>query len=148
MDDHDKSSFSLFDMLFIGGLTIAAILIPVFVTWLHFFNRMVVDHSPLQWIVTALVAALALFFIGFNLYTSFIRPWMYKRAHGDYNGYQYVSGAPALGSILVCISAVLLPSAPWVGGLLLALYLIDPGGIHFAAFAILRDCFTDTQKNA
>jgi hypothetical protein len=148
MDARGKNSFSFSDMLFVGGLTIVAVLIPIFVARVHFFNSLAVDRSPIQWIVAILVALLGVFFVGFNLYTSFLRPWMYRRTHGDYNGYQYVSGAPALGSILIAIAALFLPSAPWIGGLLLALYFIDPGGIHVAAFFILRDCFTDTEKNA
>ncbi|MFM2197693.1 MAG: hypothetical protein RLZZ505_1125 [Verrucomicrobiota bacterium] len=146
MDARDKSSFTLSDMLFIGGLSIAAVLIPALVAWLHFVDRVVVDRSPFQLTVAILVTLLAMFLVGFNLYTSFLRPWMYRRAHGDYNGYQYVSGAPALGSILIAIAALFLPSASWIGGVLLALYLMDPGGIHVAAFAMLRECFTDTKK--
>jgi hypothetical protein len=148
MDDRDKSSFTLSDMLFIGGISIVAILIPVFVAWLHFFHGVVVDRSPFQLTVAILVALLAVFFVGFNLYTSFLRPWMYRRAHGDYSGYQYVSGAPALGSILIAIAALFLPSAAWIGVALLVLYFVDPGGIHVAAIVFLRDCFTDTTNNA
>ena len=148
MDTREKSCFTLPDMLFIGGLSIVAILIPVFVGWLHFGDRVVVGRSPFQLIVAIPVTLMAMLLVGFNLYTSFLRPWMYRRAHGDYTRYQYVSGAPALGSILIAIAAFFLPSASWVGGALLALYLMDPGGIHVAAFAMLRECFTDTEKNA
>jgi hypothetical protein len=146
MDARDKSNFSFSDMLFVGGLSIVAVLIPVFVARMHFCDRVEVDRSHFQLAVGILVALLAMFFVGFNLYTSFLRPWMYRRTHDDYNGYQYVSGAPALGSILVAIAALFLPSASWIGGVLLALYLIDPGGIHVAAFVMLRECFTDAKK--
>ena len=148
MNARDKSSFTLSDMLFMGGLSIVAVLIPVFVAWLHFFHRVEVDHSPFKLTVAILVALLAVLVVGFNLYTSFLRPWMYRRAHGDYSGYQYVSGAPGLGSILIAIAALFIPSASWIGGLLLFLYIIDPVGIHVAAYAMLRECFTDAQKNA
>lgn len=143
-----KNGFSLSDILFVGGLTIFAVLIPIFVAWMHFFNGLTVDRSPIQWIVAIVVALLGVFFVGFNLYASFLRPWMYRRTHDDCSGYQYVSGAPALGSILIAIAALVLPSAPWIGGFLLVLYFIDPGGLHVAAFVILRDCFRGTGKNA
>ena len=145
MDTRDKISISFFDMIFLVGVSIAAVLIPVVVTKLHFFARAADDRSPFQFTVPILVALLAVFFVGFNLYTSFFRPWMHRRAHGDYSGYQYVSGAPALGSILIGIAALFLPSSPWIGGLLLTLYLIDPGGIHFFVFAALREVFTHKE---
>jgi O-antigen/teichoic acid export membrane protein len=146
MDARGKNNFSFSDMLFVVGITVVAVLIPVFVARIHFFSSLAGDRSPIQWIVAILVALLAVFFVGFNLYTSFFRPWMYRRTHGDYNGYQNVSGAPALGSILIAIAALFLPSSPWIGGVLLALYFIDPGGIHFFVFAMVRDYFTDEQK--
>ena len=145
MGSRDKISISFLDMIFLVGISIAAVLIPVVVTKLHFIASEAVVRSPFQLIVAILVALLAIFFVGFNLYTSFFRPWMYRRAHGDYSGYQYVSGAPAIGSILICISTLLLPSSPWIGGLLMTLYLIDPGGIHFFVFAVLRDALTKKE---
>jgi len=142
MDAREKIGITFLDIIFLFGISIAAVLIPVVVTKLHFFARAADDRSPFQLTVAILVGLLAMFFVGFNLYASFFRPWMHRRAHGDYSGYQYVSGAPALGSILIGIAALFLPSSPWIGGLLLMLYLIDPGGIHFYVFAVLREVFT------
>lgn len=148
MEARGKGCLTLSDILFIGALCIVAVLIPVLVGWLHFGDSGAVGRSPSQLTFAILVTLMAMLLVGFNLYTSFLRPWMYRRAHGDYTGYQYVSGAPALGSILIAIAAFFLPSASWIGGALLTLYLMDPGGIHVAAFAMLRECFTDTGKNA
>ena len=145
MDAQGKSGFSIPDMLFIGGLTMVAVLIPGCVVWVHFFRGAAFGHPILQWIVAIPAALLAVICVGYNLHTSFIRPWLYRRSHGDLSGYQYVSGVPVLGSILIGIAALFFPCAPWIGGLLLVLYLMDPGGLHFAAFAMLRECFTDTD---
>lgn len=145
MNAREKISLSFFDIIFLVGVSIAAVLIPVVVTKLHFFSRSADERTPFQLTVAILVALLAMFFVGFNLYTSFFRPWMHRRVHGDYSNYQYVSGAPALGSILIGIAALFLPSSPWIGSLLLTLYLIDTGGIHFFVFVMLREVFTHKE---
>ena len=65
----------------------------------------------------------------FNAYLSFARPWLYRRKHGSMAGFQFTSGTPALGTLIVVYAALLGfgegPTA-FVGLLALAL---DTGGL-------------------
>lgn len=148
MEAEEKNRFSLADLAFVIGLAAVAVLIPIAIVRFHFLGHGLSEHSPIQLTVGILITLLATLFVGFNLYTSFWRPWRYRRSHGDYEGYQYVSGAPGLGSILIGLAAFFLPSSIWIGVVLLALYLMDPGGLLVAAAVIIRECFSPKTNNA
>ncbi|MBX3739598.1 MAG: hypothetical protein KF712_01300 [Akkermansiaceae bacterium] len=148
MKARTKNSLTFSDTLFVSGLSAVGILIPCLVVRLHFFQSAAVDLSPLRWLIALPATLLALLFVGFNLHTTFLRPWLYRRSHGDHNGYRHVSGAPGGGSLMIAIAALFLPNAPLIGGALLALYLLDPGGIHIAACMMLRECLTDMRKRS
>jgi hypothetical protein len=148
MEAEEKNRLSLADLAFVIGLAAVAVLIPIAIVRLHFLGHGSSGHSPIQLTVGILITLLAAFFVGFNLYTSFWRPWRYRRSHGDYEGYQHVSGAPGLGSILIGLAALFLPSAIWIGVVLLTLYLMDPGGLLVAAAVIIRECFSPKTNNA
>lgn len=148
MEAEEKSRLSLADLAFVVGLAVVAVLIPIAIVRLHFLDHSSSEHSPIQLTTGILITLLAALFVGFNLYTSFWRPWRYRRSHGDFEDYQYVSGAPGLGSILIGLAALFLPSAIWIGVVLLALYIIDPGGLLVAAAVIIRECFSPNADNA
>lgn len=148
MNAEESNRLSLADLAFVGGLTVASVLFPGVVVRLHIFDHGSPEQSPFQLAVGILLTLLAVLLVGFNLYTSFLRPWMYRRSHGDYEGYQHVSGAPLLGSILIGIAAFFLPASIWIGVALLALYILDPGGLLVAAIVFIRDCVSPKTNNA
>jgi len=148
MNPNGKSGFSFSDAIFTAGLAVAAALIPFAIAKRHCFQEVPADRSSLQVGIGILLAVLAAFLVGFNLYTSFLRPWMFRRAHGGFEGYQHASGAPVLGSVLIGIASLLLPSSIWIGVLLLVLYFVDPMGICVAAMVFLRECFSRNSNSA
>lgn len=73
-----------------------------------------------------------------NLSTSFLRPWRHFRKFGHLENYRHVSGIPIFGALFVLAAALLLPPSPFIGAILLLLYLMDTGGIHWFFYSILR----------
>ena len=143
MEDNSTKQYRALvgDFLFVLGLSTFALLIPCFIIWKHLMGEL---SAELEWqslssIVGLVLAAFAAFLVFFNLYTSFLRAWLHKRKHGNYDNFQNVSGAPALGSILIFVAALFLPACMPVGIILLVLYLLDMGGIHVAALMFFSD---------
>jgi hypothetical protein len=134
------------DTAFVAGLAIVSILIPAFLIKIYWFSGFK-PSSLLQIIAGSIIAVIVIALFSFNIHTSFLRPWMHQRKNGSLDDYHFVSGAPGLGSILVPIVAILLPNYSWIGIILLALYLLDTGGIHIAAFTFIWDCLS-TKKEA
>lgn len=148
MDTNEQSQLSGADLLFLVGLSVAAILIPGFILKIQCLGGGSTDQSPLQLVAGILVGLIAVLLVGLNLYASFIRPWLHQRAHGDLDDYRYVSGIPLVGSLLLGLAALFLPASLWIGVLLLILYFADPGGILLAAIVILRECISGKSNNA
>jgi hypothetical protein len=65
----------------------------------------------------------------FNLYLSFIRPWLYRWKHQSMEGYRFISGIPGIGTILVILGLLAcfqdLPSA--IIGVVITIF--DCGGL-------------------
>lgn len=147
MNAQENNTMSVSDGVFVACLTLAAVAIPGFLIKRYWFSTFS-PSSPWQTAAGGIIAALLILLFSFNIYTSFLRPWMHQQKFGSLDDYQYVSGAPGLGSLLVPVVALLLPSYAWIGVTLLAIYLMDTGGIHIAAFFFLRDCFSSKTKQA
>lgn len=88
------------------------------------------------WVLLALAAAVAFS----NLYLAFLRPMLYARRHGgSLEGYKFVSGIPAVGTVMVAAAVV----AGWgqmpvaVAGFVLLLG--DVGGTVWLLVSIGRD---------
>lgn len=76
------------------------------------------------------------FFTALNFYLCFLRFPLHRAFGGTRESYQWASGIPLLGSLLLWISIPFLPSAPWMW-LAAGLSLLDTGGIHWFASTML-----------
>lgn len=147
MNAQENNTSRIFDTVFVACLTIVAVAIPVFLVKRYWFSSFS-PSSTWQIVAGGIIAALVILLFSYNIYTSFLRPWIHQRRFGSLDDYQYVSGAPGLGSLLVPVAALLLPNFTWIGVVLLAIYLLDTGGIHIAAAVFLRDCCSSQTKQA
>ena len=76
----------------------------------------------MKWIAAVLLALGGLM-CGLNFYLSFLRYPIHRLAGGTKDNYKWVSGAPVFGSVFVALSLVVI--------------LIDTGGLHWFAAAML-----------
>ena len=72
------------------------------------------------------------YFCGLNFYLSFLRYPLYRVCGGEKDEYQWVSGAPLVGSLLVGISLISLHKITWMLVLGLILIVLDTGGLHWS----------------
>ena len=89
-----------------------------------------------------LMLAWTLFVIGglfclLNIYLSFLRYPLHKLKGGARDDYRWVSGAPVIGSLFVAASLLVLHDVKWLLVSGLALIVMDTGGIHWFAGAML-----------
>lgn len=75
-------------------------------------------------------------FTAINFYLSYLRFPLHRAFGGTRESYQWASGIPLLGSLLLWISIPFLPSAPWMWAAA-GLSLFDTGGIHWFAGTML-----------
>lgn len=77
---------------------------------------------------------------GVNLYLSFIRPALYVLRHGSKVGMRYVSGVPAIGTLLVVVGGVL-GFGDWRSTAIgLAVLAADTGGLPWFLIYTWDDC--------
>lgn len=77
------------------------------------------------------------FITAINFYLSFLRFPVHLACGGSRETYQHISGFPLVGSLLLWISILLLPSATlaWCAA---AVSTLDTGGIHWFVYALWR----------
>jgi hypothetical protein len=71
------------------------------------------------------------YFCGLNFYLSCLRYPLYRVCGGEKDEYQWISGAPLVGSLLVGISLISLHKITWMLVLGLILIVLDTGGLHW-----------------
>jgi hypothetical protein len=81
--------------------------------------------------------ALGTFISGLNFFLSFLRYPLHRYRGGTRENYHWISGFPAIGSLLLWISAYLLAGIPALMWIALAISLFDTGGLHWFAAAML-----------
>lgn len=127
--------------LFFLVLAFIGIAIPAAVVYMHFLGpdsaSAPAPRSPFNPILYSFLLLPAGVCI-LNLFTSFFRPWRHFRKFGHMKNYRHVSGIPIFGGFLIFAAALLLPPSPIIGAILLVLYLLDTGGIHWFFNSILR----------
>jgi len=77
------------------------------------------------------------FFCGLNFYTSFLRYPVHKLLGHSKDSFQWVSGVPILGSLLVFVAFILLRENPFFFWSSIVLVLIDTGGPLWFAGSLL-----------
>lgn len=81
----------------------------------------------------------AIFFAGENVYTSWLRPWLYWRRHGSMEGYQHISGYPLIGNLFAVSALLVCFGNPWIAALGLATIAADTGGVPWFVLSTWRD---------
>ena len=100
-------------------------------------NRMAsLGDCKMKWIAAVLLALGGLM-CGLNFYLSFLRYPIHRLAGGTKDNYKWVSGAPVFGSVFVALSLVVFWDTPWILVTAVVLILIDTGGLHWFAAAML-----------
>ena len=84
---------------------------------------------PIAAIIGLISCALGTFIACLNLYFSFIRYPVHRWRGGTRNDYRWVSGIPAVGSILLWLGARLLVGRPALMWTAIGISLIDTGGL-------------------
>lgn len=74
-----------------------------------------------------------------NFHLSFVRPWMFKRRHGSFENYQFVSGLPAIGTVVVVLTVIASFGVRLVAFAGLAILAIDTGGLPWFLLSTWRD---------
>ncbi|MHB0945944.1 MAG: hypothetical protein ACYC3B_02115 [Sedimentisphaerales bacterium] len=134
-NDNSWLTLSGFCQLLVIGLI--GLLVPALIGYRHFFTT-AERHTTMGFLTGILLAVFAIYLSLTNIYFCFIRPWLYKKKHGNFDGYQNISGIPMVGGITVLFSALLLPSSYLIGLLLLFVYFTDVGGIPCFFYMIIR----------
>ncbi len=99
----------------------------------HGLTRGADTGAGLGWMLVAITLGL------FNMYLSFLRPFIYRVRHGSTKAFQHVSGIPGVGSLLVVVGVLV-----GFGGVVPALLgitamLLDTGGSFWFLLATWRD---------
>ena len=82
---------------------------------------------------------LACVFASLNLYLSVVRPALYSFWHGGMEGYRYVSGIPMIGTLFVCVGALLSFGSPKIALAGMIAFVLDTGGPGWFVFATWHD---------
>lgn len=73
-----------------------------------------------------------------NLWTSYVRGWLWIRRHGSLEGHRFTSGLPLIGTLAAGVAAVC-TAGDWVSGLLaVMLAVLDTGGLTWFALQVCR----------
>ncbi len=96
-----------------------------------------IDVRDTAFVVAPLVLAAAFAFPNFHL--SFVRPWLYRRRHGSFVDYKFVSGIPMLGTLCASVAAYFGWGSILCGALILIITLIDTLSPPWFVIATWRD---------
>ena len=114
-----------------GGIIISLLLNePVKYRWYHF----------------AILGA-GLFVTVINVYTSWIRPIIYKIRFGSYDGFKFVSGYPIIGTVIGIVALVLCGSNWLTIFAVLVIFTLDTGGLPWFIFSTWNDKSPGTKAN-
>ena len=99
-----------------------------------------------KWYHFAILGA-GLFVTIINVYTSWIRPIIYKIRYGSYDGYKFVSGFPIVGTV-IGIAALVLCGSNWLTIFaVLVIFTLDTGGLPWSIFSTWNDRSLWTRAN-
>ena len=95
--------------------------------------------SPYR-IVAVAIGCLALMISILNFWLSFLRPLLWERKHRGTKDYRYVSGLPAIGTILAVVTVLVGFGHPTPAIIAFVVLLIDSGGLPWFVVWTWRDC--------
>lgn len=82
-----------------------------------------------------------------NVYTSFIRYPLHRLRGRSAESFKFVSGYPLFGSLFLWIAAPFLWNNPALFWPIIALSLLDTGGIHWFAYVMLWTEVIEPRRN-
>jgi hypothetical protein len=74
-----------------------------------------------------------------NVYTSFVRAWLFRRRPGSLAEFRFISGWPLVGTLATCAALGLSFGERITAVIALALLLLDTGGTPWFYIATRRD---------
>ena len=83
-----------------------------------------------------------------NFYLSVLRYPIFLLRGGQKSEFQWISGAPVIGSLSVAVGLVFLYPTSWILIAGLILILIDTGGLHWSAGTLLYEWISRTDEEA
>ena len=95
--------------------------------------------DPEHFIAPLAIMLVALAVASLNFYLSFFRPKFYIRNHGSLDGYQYVSGIPGIGTLLIIAGGIYGFGSVIIAVIGLFALSIDVGGLPWFLIAIWKD---------
>ena len=90
-------------------------------------------------IAASVLTVLAMLLAAMNVSTLWIRPWLYKRRHGTLEGFQYISGIPAVGTVLLCLAETVSFGSPMIAVSAILLSAMDGGSLPWFLVATWND---------
>ena len=94
---------------------------------------------PEHFIAPLAIMLVALAVASLNFYLSFFRPKFYIRNHGSLDGYQYVSGIPVIGTLLIIAGGIYGFGSVIIAVIGLFALSIDVGGLPWFLIATWKD---------
>ncbi len=94
------------------------------------------------------VMLLALVLAAHNAYLTFLRERLYYRRKGSLDGYRRVSVAPAIGTVLIVLGALLGFGSAICASLGLVAVLLDTGGLPWFVLCTWNDSLWDQPSGA
>jgi len=99
-------------------------------------------------ILLPILFCLGSFICAMNFYLSFVRYPIFLLRGGRKSEYQWISGAPFIGSVSAAVGLVSLYETRWILIAGLLLILVDTGGVHWFLGSMLYRCLGRTDENA
>ena len=91
------------------------------------------------WWAALIPLALGASIASLNLYSSFIRSWIYRFRHHSLEGYRYVSGFPVIGTVLVTLGILAGLGSKPIAAVALLVLTVDTGGLPWFLVQTWRD---------
>jgi hypothetical protein len=98
-------------------------------------------------ILLPILFCLGSFICAMNFYLSFLRFPIFLLRGGRKSEYQWISGAPFIGSVSAAVGLTSLYETHWILISGLFLILIDTGGLHWFLGTMIYQCLGRTDKN-
>jgi len=136
------ANMSRVDVIVIIIFATIGLVIPAVVALRHFIGIDPLSLLHITWgrtVMGIIFTILAVVVCLWNFGLSILDPWLYKRKHGNTEGFAGMSGLPLLGGFFILCAGALMPSSVLLGVFLLLLYVIDGNGFPIILFAMIRD---------
>lgn len=122
--------------------------LPIFIAKKHFLgiqDEFLNDLTVLRGLIGFAALLIAIFVAVFNVRCSYSSFQNKKHEDGYIDDYQNVSGLVVISSIMILITAVVLPVSYWVGIVCLVVFFTDTHGIPWSAGYFIREYISEIK---